>query len=231
MFTVRPAVERGHSQRDWLDSWHTFSFDQYYDSQHMAFGPLRVINEDMIAAGGGFGTHPHRDMEIITYVIEGQLRHQDSLGNGSVIVPGEIQKMPAGSGISHSEYNASQEVPVHLLQIWIVPDKLNIQPAYEQQRFELTAGVWKLLGSPNSDGLVSIEQKVKLYGLLAMKDSRAVFVPEQASALWLQVVKGACSIGGTKLNAGDGLAIRDEAQIEILATQQAELLLFELLSQ
>jgi redox-sensitive bicupin YhaK (pirin superfamily) len=156
--------------------------------------------------------------------------HQDSLGNGSIISPGEIQKMSAGSGIMHSEYNASKEHPVHLLQIWIVPDKTGIKPAYEQMRFELNPGEWKLLGSPNGDGLVSIQQKIKLYGLSSAKNSRTAFSPEQGSKLWLQVVKGACSLNGTELNAGDGLGIHTNARIELSATEEAEVLLFEILS-
>jgi redox-sensitive bicupin YhaK (pirin superfamily) len=213
---------------DWLDSRHTFSFDQYFDPHHMGFGPLRVINEDIIAGGGGFGRHPHRDMEIITYVIEGQLRHQDSLGNGSFISPGEIQKMSAGSGIQHSEYNASKDDPVHLLQIWIQPDKRGIQPAYEQEKFELKPGEWKLLASQNGDGLISIEQRVKLYALSLEAGTPAVFAAEPASRIWVQLVKGACSVGGNTLSQGDGLAIENLAKIEIHAQGAAELLLFEM---
>jgi hypothetical protein len=229
MFTIRPSVERGHSQLDWLDSWHTFSFDRYYDPKFMHFGALRVINEDVIAGGGGFGTHPHRDMEIITYVISGQISHKDSMGNGSIISAGEIQKMSAGTGVWHSEYNASPETPVHLLQIWIVPDKSGLKPSYEQQRFELEPGAWKLLGSPNGDGLISIHQNVKLFALAALKDTQTFFEPQSQSEIWLQVVKGTCSIGDKRLDAGDGLAIRSDEQIEIVAKKDSELLLFEML--
>jgi len=229
MLTLRPAIERGHTRLDWLDSRHSFSFDQYFDPKHMSFGPLRVINEDEIAPGGGFGTHPHRDMEIITYVTEGQLKHQDSLGNGSVISPGEIQKMSAGTGILHSEYNASSEKPAHLLQIWIVPDKTNLTPAYEQERFELIPGVWKLLGSPDGDGLVSIRQKVKLYGLSAEAGSTTAFFPAPGSKLWIQLVKGVCAVNGTNLIGGDGLAILEDAKVEVVTGEKVELLLFEIL--
>lgn len=229
MFTIRTATARGHTKLNWLDSWHTFSFDQYYDPEHMNFGPLQVINEDTVAPGVGFGMHPHHDMEIITYVIEGQLRHEDNLGTGSVISPGEIQKMSAGSGVWHSEYNASQRQPVHFLQIWIVPDKRHMKPAYEQKQFKLAPGVWQLLGSPNGDGLISIQQKARMYALSANKDSLTAFVPKSGAKLWIQVVKGACAVADKQLKAGDGLAISADAQINILAKEQTELLLFELL--
>jgi redox-sensitive bicupin YhaK (pirin superfamily) len=221
-------MERGHTQLSWLDSRHSFSFDQYYDTKHMSFGPLRVINEDKIAPGGGFGTHPHRDMEIITYVVEGQLQHKDSLGNGSLISPGEIQKMSAGTGILHSEFNASEEKPVHLLQIWIVPDKRDLTPAYEQERFQLTPGEFKLLGGPGG-GLVTIHQNVNLYGLSAKADSTSVFTPRKGSKIWIQVVKGKGAANGTPLKSGDGLAVAEDSPIEIRVTEPLEILLFEIL--
>jgi len=230
MITVRTAQERGHTRLDWLDSYHTFSFDQYYDPKNVSFGPLRVINEDTIAAGGGFGSHPHKDMEIITYVIEGALKHQDSLGTGSVIRPGEIQKMSAGSGIVHSEYNASKEKPVHLLQIWIIPDKQNIQPRYEQKSFKLTPGQFTLLGSPNGDGLISIEQNVNLYALSVEPGMSVSRILPVKTIAWLQIVKGICTVNGNELKAGDGAALSDESNIEISAKQNTELLLFEILN-
>lgn len=230
MLTLRPSTERGNTKLNWLDSWHTFSFDQYRDPQHMNFGPLRVINEDWIGAGGGFGTHPHRDMEIITYVVKGQLRHQDSLGNGSIISAGEIQKMSAGTGILHSEFNASDTEPVHLLQIWIVPEKSGLTPAYEQESFSLEENKWKLLGAPNGTGLISIKQNVKLYGLSASKGSTVEFTPGPGSQQWVQLIKGECDINGTRVKSGDGLAIRSDGKMQINVLFQTELLLFELTS-
>lgn len=228
MLTVRPAEERGHTRLSWLDSWHTFSFDQYRDPKHMHFGPLRVINEDRIGPGGGFGTHPHRDMEIITYVIEGKLKHEDSLGNGSIISAGEIQKMSAGSGILHSEFNASDSEPVHLLQIWVMPDQQNLTPSYEQEQLEFETGQWKLLGSPDGKGLISIHQKTRLFGLSAAPGSVVPFTPLPGTKLWIQLVKGECSIGAEQIRAGDGLAINDDHQILISSSVQSELLLFEI---
>lgn len=228
MNMLRPAAERGHTQLDWLDSRHSFSFDQYFDTKFMGFGPLRVINEDVVAPGGGFGMHPHRNMEIITYVIEGQLKHEDSLGNGSMIVPGEIQKMSAGSGIWHSEFNASSETPVHLLQIWIVPDKTNIQPYYEQKRFERRTGAWQLLASDDESGLVRVHQKVKLYNYIASTSGESTtFQATNASGIWLQVVKGSCSANDKVLKAGDALAIEDSSSMHIEFAEPSELLLFE----
>lgn len=229
MLVLRPAAERGHSQLDWLDSQHTFSFDQYYDPKHMSFGPLRVINEDVIAGGGGFGTHPHRDMEIITYVIEGELQHKDSLGTGSIIRAGEIQKMSAGSGIRHSEFNASTDKPVHLLQIWIVPAEKNLKPAYEQEKFTLKEGEFTLLGSPNGDGLVSIHQNVKLYGSKIEPSAPTSFTPAEGAKLWIQIVKGKCEINGASLRAGDGAGLVNDNKLEIKADESSELLIFEIL--
>jgi quercetin 2,3-dioxygenase len=228
MITVRNANERGHTQLSWLDSHHTFSFDQYYDAQNMAFGPLRVINEDRVAPGKGFGTHSHRDMEIITYVIEGELKHQDSLGTGSVIRPGEIQKMSAGSGIMHSEFNVSNENSVHFLQIWIVPDKHGIQPRYEQKSFNLAAGQLKLLGAPDRQGLISIQQKVNLYGLSAERGMSISHALKSGEDAWVQIVNGSCTVNGRELKAGDGAAITNESEIEIAAKRRSELLLFEI---
>lgn len=228
MLTVRRAKERGRTKLGWLDSHHTFSFADYLDKEYISFGPLRVINEDTISPGGGFGTHPHRDMEIITYVTEGQLEHRDSLGTGSRISPGEIQKMSAGSGILHSEFNASQEKPVHLLQIWIVPDKRDIQPRYEQESFQLQPGEIKLLGSPDGTGLVSIQQNVRLYALVSQPGSQTLFEPAPEADLWIQIVKGACEIDSTPLFAGDGAAVSQAEKVCIVAKQPVELLLFEI---
>jgi quercetin 2,3-dioxygenase len=228
MLTVRPSTERGRSQLDWLDSQHTFSFDQYHDPQFMSFGPLRVINEDVIEGGGGFGTHPHRDMEIITYVIDGELKHQDSLGNGSVIGPGEIQKMSAGTGILHSEHNSSKDKPVHLLQIWIVPKTKGLKPRYEQEAFQLTPGELKLLGGGDGKGLVSIDQDVKLYGAILQPGATIAHELPTNSTAWIQIVKGACSVNGQELSAGDGAAVTKGDSIKISASSASEFLLFEI---
>jgi redox-sensitive bicupin YhaK (pirin superfamily) len=227
MLVLRSSAQRGFSQLDWLKSQHTFSFDQYYDPKHMSFGPLRVINEDHIAPGAGFGTHPHRNMEIITYVIKGQLRHQDSLGTGSVISAGEIQKMSAGSGIMHSEFNASQDEEVHLLQIWIVPNVSNLKPKYEQERFELKPGELTLLGAPQG-GLVSIHQNVNLYGLALATDMSFKHNLDFKKQAWIQVVKGECVVNSESVKAGDGIAISETEQVAIQATSESELLIFEL---
>ena len=228
MNTLRPSVERGQTQLGWLDSKHTFSFDQYFDPHHMSFGPLRVINEDTVAPGGGFGTHQHRDMEIITYVVSGQLEHKDSIGTGSVISPGEIQKMSAGSGILHSEFNASRTEPVHFLQIWIVPSERGIKPAYEQKRFELTPGRWELLGSSDGKGLIHIHQNVRLWALRAEKGATVEFQPSAGSNVWIQIVKGSATGGGAALSAGDGLAVQSDSKFEVAASDDLEILAFEI---
>lgn len=228
MLSIRPADARGHSQLDWLDSRHTFSFDQYHDPKHMSFGPLRVINEDVIAAGGGFGTHPHRDMEIITYVIDGQLQHKDSMGTGSIIGPGEIQKMSAGKGIFHSEFNASKEKPVHLLQIWIMPNIKGLTPSYEQEKFDLKPGEFKLLGSPDGQGLVSIHQNVKLYAVRIESGKTSTFKLQPSAKAWVQIVKGDCVVNATKLSAGDGAGIQQMPQVHFDANTFCEALIFEI---
>jgi redox-sensitive bicupin YhaK (pirin superfamily) len=228
MNSLRPSLERGHTQMDWLDSRHTFSFDQYFDPQYMSFGPLRVINEDIVAPGGGFGTHPHKDMEIITYVISGGLQHKDSIGTGSVISAGEIQKMSAGTGIFHSEFNASQTEPVHLLQIWIMPSERGLKPGYEQERYTLESGKWQLLGANDGSGLISIHQKVRLWALKADKDSKVTFEPAKGSKVWIQTVKGSATIGGATVAAGDGLAVDKDERFEVIPSVDTELLAFEI---
>lgn len=228
MLSLRPAAERGHSQLDWLDSRHTFSFDQYYDPKHMSFGPLRVINEDIIAPGGGFGTHPHRDMEIITYVIRGELQHKDSMGNGSKIGPREIQKMSAGSGIFHSEFNASEDFPVHLLQIWIMPKTKGLPPKYEQENFELKPGEFTLLGSPDDKGLISINQDVRLYAIELEAGQSAEFTMNNSTKAWVQLVKGDCTVNEIQLKAGDGAAIPQNTSIKLITSAGTEALFFEI---
>jgi quercetin 2,3-dioxygenase len=233
MITVRHGNERGHTEIEWLDSYHTFSFDRYYDPRHMHFRTLRVINEDRVEPGAGFPTHPHRDMEIITYVLEGSLEHKDSIGTGSVIRPGEVQKMSAGSGISHSEYNPSKTEPVHLLQIWIMPEERGIEPGYEQKSFDLDVEArdrLRLVASRDgSDDTIRVHQDVSLY---AGRLSAGKQVSHQLKAgrhAWIQVARGEVEVSGQRLKAGDGAAVSDEERLEIEAVgKEAEVLLFDL---
>jgi quercetin 2,3-dioxygenase len=231
MLTVRPNEARGRANFGWLDSRHSFSFGQYYDPDHMGFRDLRVINEDRVAPEGGFPPHNHRDMEIISYVLEGALEHKDSLGNGAAIRPGEVQRMSAGSGITHSEYNPSKDAPVHFLQIWILPESKNVAPGYEQRSYPSAErqGRLKLVGSRDGrDGSVTIHQDVALYaGLLGMGD-RVKHVLAPGRHAWLQLVRGAGTANGQWLRAGDGAAISEESDIEIVADEPAEVLLFDL---
>src|SRR5262245_35646161 len=239
MMRVRRGGERGATELGWLDSRHTFSFGDYYDPANMGFRSLRVINEDRVAPRGGFPTHPHRDMEILTYVISGGLQHRDSMGNGSIIRPGEIQRMSAGTGIHHSEVNPSKSDPVHFLQIWIVPDRRGLTPGYEQKSFgdEQRRGRLLLVAAPERnggrDGAVAIHQDASLYA--SFLDAGATVSHELAPGrhAWLQVVKGGLAVGGQELEAGDGAAIEAEPSgaqtpITIAARQEAELLLFDL---
>ncbi len=231
MITVRQANERGHFDHGWLDTYHTFSFDRYYDSRHMGFRDLRVINEDRVAPGHGFPTHPHRDMEIITYVVEGALAHKDSMGTGSTIRPHEVQRMSAGTGVRHSEANPSEAEPVHLLQIWILPERGGLQPSYEQRKFppEEKQNQLRLIASGQSgDGAVQIHQDVNLYASLldAGQSVHHDFAPGRHG--WVQVVRGEITANGTKLTSGDGAALSGEKQVEIKATSDAEFLLFDL---
>lgn len=231
MITLRPANERGRANLGWLDSRHTFSFSDYFDPRHMGFRSLRVINEDRVAPGQGFGTHGHRDMEIISYVISGGLEHRDSMGNGEVLRPHEWQRMSAGTGIRHSEFNASKSEPVHFLQIWILPDQENLKPEYEQKLFapEEKQDVLKLVASADGrEGSLRIHQDVSLYnGIL-----RAGQTVEQKLGTgrhgWVQVAKGQVSINGQTLSAGDGAAISDEELLKIAADEDSEILLFDL---
>jgi quercetin 2,3-dioxygenase len=228
---VRRAGERGHADHGWLDTSHTFSFADYYDPNHMGFRVLRVINEDKVAAGRGFGRHPHRDMEIITYVLEGELGHSDSIGNGSTIKPGEVQRMSAGTGITHSEMNASKTKPVHFMQIWIIPDKSGHQPGYEQKAFttEERAGKLRLVASPDGrDGSVTIHQDATLsIGLLAPGDAVEHALSKDRYA-WVQVARGSIEIDGQTLAHGDGAAIRGPGPLRIKGIQNAEVLVFDL---
>jgi hypothetical protein len=233
MITLRPANQRGHVEHGWLDTHHTFSFADYRDPKHVHFRALRVINEDVIAAGRGFGMHPHENMEIITYVLSGSLEHRDSLGTGEVIRPGDGQRMSAGSGIVHSEFNPSLTEPVHLLQIWIFPDKdkQNVEPSYEQKAFpeEEKRKQWRLIASPAGEqGSVKINADAKLLVTkLAPGESLPIALPEGRHA-WLQMAKGAATLNGTPLQQGDGVGITHEPSLTLVATEEAEVLLFDL---
>jgi quercetin 2,3-dioxygenase len=232
MVTVRRASERGRSQTDWLDSRHTFSFAEYHDPRNMGFGRLRVINEDTVGPGKGFGRHPHRDMEILSYVLEGALEHGDSMGNGSVIRPGDIQVMSAGTGVVHSERNHSSSQPVHFLQIWIEPDTRGVAPRYEQKRFseEQERNSLRLIASRDGrDGSVTVHQDVSLYtGILLAGATVAVPVAAGRRA-WVQVVRGEASVNGEKLVAGDGAAVEGEPKLDLVGGHEAsEVLVFDL---
>jgi quercetin 2,3-dioxygenase len=231
MITVRRSAERGGGDFGWLNTRHTFSFSDYWDPKWMGFRSLRVINEDYVAPASGFPTHPHRDMEIITYVLEGKLEHKDSLGTGSVILPGDGQRMTAGRGIQHSEFNPSQNEKVHLYQIWILPEKKSLEPSYEQKAFpaEEKAGKLRLIASPDArDGSVKINQDARLYATLLKpgEEVRHKFSKDRHG--WLQVAKGNVEMNGKKLSAGDGAAISDESSVTITASDDSEVLLFDL---
>ena len=231
MIEIRPAAARGHADHGWLNTWHSFSFADYYDPNNMGFRSLRVINEDFIAPAMGFGMHPHRDMEIITYVLEGAIRHKDNLGNGSVIVPGEVQRMSAGTGIVHSEFNGSESEQAHLLQIWIMPDKRGAEPGYDQRPFPKTEidGRLRLVASRDGrDGALSINQDVDLYASSLEAGTRLEHRLAPGRHAWVQVARGGLNINGTTLAAGDGAAISDEERLAIEATESAEFLLFDL---
>jgi quercetin 2,3-dioxygenase len=232
MLNHRRAEERGRANFGWLDSRHTFSFGHYHDPDHMGFGPLRVINDDRVAPGGGFPTHPHSNMEIISYVLEGALEHRDSLGTGSVIRPGDVQRMSAGSGIRHSEFNASKTEPVHFLQIWIVPDEQGLAPSYEQKAFsdDEKRNRLRLVGSPDGrDGSVTIHRDVDLYAALLGDGASVHHVLPAGRAAWAQVARGTVRINGTQLHPGDGLAIVSAQDIELTGTSDdAEVLLFDM---
>jgi redox-sensitive bicupin YhaK (pirin superfamily) len=232
MLQVRKAGDRGTSNLGWLESYHTFSFSDYQDPQWMGFRSLRVINDDTVAAGGGFGTHAHRDMEIITYVLDGALEHKDSIGTGSIIRPGDVQKMSAGSGIRHSEFNASQQEPVHFLQIWVLPDRQGIAPAYEQLNFPRAAKLGKLLlvaANTGEKNLIRLQQDARMY--VTVLDAEAPRVEHTLAAgrhAWVQVARGAVTVNGTALHAGDGAAITSETKIEISGAPSGEAILFDL---
>ena len=231
MITVRKSEARGHANHGWLDSYHTFSFASYYDPNYMNFRALRVINEDFVSPGKGFGTHGHSDMEIITYVLEGALEHKDSLGTGAVIKPGEVQRMTAGTGIQHSEFNPSQTDPVHLLQIWLLPDTKGLSPSYEQRDFPLAErrGKLRLVAAGDArDGAVKVHQDVDLYAAVLDKDSRVSHALGANRHAWVQVARGSVLLNGLALENGDAAAVSDEAEVVIEAAEDAEFLLFDL---
>ena len=231
MITVRKSEDRGHANRGWLDSYHTFSFADYYDRNYMNFRSLRVINEDVISPGKGFGTHGHSDMEIITYVLAGALEHKDSLGTGAAIKPGEVQRMSAGTGIQHSEFNHSQTEPVHLLQIWLLPDTNGLPPSYEQRDFPVAErhGKLRLVAARDArDGAVKVHQDVDLYAAVLDKDSRVAHALQPHRHAWIQVARGAVLLNGLTLGKGDGAAVSGEAELVIEAAEDTEFLLFDL---
>lgn len=229
--TLRRSDERGKANFGWLDSKHSFSFGHYYDPQHMGFGPLRVINEDRVAADGGFPAHPHSDMEIISYVLEGGLEHKDSIGTGSVIRPGDVQRMSAGTGIRHSEFNASKKDSVHFLQIWIIPERKGLKPSYEQKTFGVSdkAGKLRLIGSRNGrDGSVTIHQDVDLYATVLEQGESATHSLATNRLAWIQVARGSVKLNGQLLQAGDGASIDTAGELRLEGENSTEVLLFDM---
>lgn len=233
MIQLRRANERGHADHGWLNSYHTFSFADFYDPKYMGFRSLRVINDDRVQAGRGFGKHPHRDMEIISYVLEGSLEHKDSLGTGSVIRPGDVQRMSAGTGITHSEFNPSSTEPVHFLQIWLIPDQTGLAPSYEQRHFSEASrnGVLKVVASPDGrDGSVTVRSDVILMAGLFREKHSAIYTLPAGRHAWVQVARGKVLINGYTLNAGDAMAMAEEESITVQGVDVApgEVLLFDL---
>jgi hypothetical protein len=231
MLELRRSAERGHVDHGWLVSYHSFSFASYYDPQHVEFGPLRVINEDRVIPGAGFATHSHQDMEILSYVLEGELAHKDSMGTGSVIRPGDVQRMSAGRGVTHSEYNHSQGTVVHFLQIWIKPDVLGISPAYEQKRFDENEkrGRLRLIASPDgADGSVTIHQDARVHAGLFDGAESASLALAPGRRGYVHVARGTLSVNGTALTAGDALKLTDTSPITLTGGRAAEVLVFDL---
>jgi redox-sensitive bicupin YhaK (pirin superfamily) len=231
MMTIRPANDRGHAEHGWLDSRHTFSFADYHDPKHMGFRALRVINEDRVAPGKGFGKHGHRDMEIVSYVLEGGIEHSDSMGTGSVIRPGDVQRMSAGTGVMHSEFNASKTEPVHFLQIWLIPSANGIAPGYEQKTFtrEEKQGRLRLVASPDGhDGSVTIHTDASLYAGVFAKGESADLSIAAGRHVWAHVARGRVHVNGRELSAGDAAAISDEKSVRVEGVDGGEVLLFDL---
>lgn len=231
MITIRPANERGHADHGWLDTRHTFSFADYYDPEHMGFRSLRVINQDAVAPGAGFGTHPHHDMEIVTVVTDGALEHRDSLGNGSVIWAGDVQRMTAGTGVTHSEYNHSRTDPVRFLQIWILPERKGLVPGYEQRSFDESEKKNRLRLIASRDGRdesLTVHQDMSLY-ITRLDAGASVELPlDEGRHAWLQVVEGNLSLNGERLGPGDGAAVSEETLLTLTADEECEALLFDL---
>lgn len=231
MIEIRRSAERGYADHGWLQSYHSFSFADYYDPRHVQFGPLRVINEDRVAPGMGFGTHGHRDMEIISYVLDGELAHQDSMGNGSVIRPGDVQRMSAGTGVRHSEFNHAADRTTHFLQIWIVPDQTGIAPGYEEKRFEAEdkRGCLRLVGSPDgAEGSVRIHQDVRLYAGLFDGDERATLALRPGRQAYVHVARGAITVNGQALGTGDAAMLQQVDALTLDGGDGAEVLVFDL---
>jgi len=231
MINIRKSQERGHANHGWLDSYHSFSFAHYYDPEFMGFSVLRVINEDVVAPARGFGMHPHRDMEIITYMLNGAIQHTDSLGNGSIIRAGDVQRMTAGTGIVHSEFNASDAEPAHLLQIWLLPDINNLTPGYEEKHFDQQEKTnrWRLIASPDSrEGSLKIHQDVNLLATYLEQGKHLVYEAQGNRSFYLQVAQGSLVVNGKTLLAGDAVAIDSDTRVEVEAVENAEALLFDL---
>ena len=231
MNQIRRSNERGYADHGWLKSFHSFSFADYFDPEHVEFGPLRVINEDRVAPGQGFGTHGHRDMEIISYVLDGELAHKDSMGNGSTIRPGDVQRMSAGSGVRHSEFNPSTGNPVHFLQIWIQPDQQRIEPSYEEKNFsnEEKRGRLRVIASPNrTDGSVLIHQDATVYAGLFNGAEQAVLAVKPGRRVYVHVARGSIVANDTKLATGDALKLSDATQLTLSGGQEAEVIVFDL---
>lgn len=231
MITVRKSADRGHANHGWLESYHTFSFGDYYDPRFTGFRSLLVINEDFVKPGQGFPKHGHRDMEIITYILDGALEHKDSTGVGSIIRPGDVQRMSAGKGVLHSEYNHSSENPVHFLQIWIEPNQTGNPPSYEERKFSSTekSNTLRLVASPDgAHNSVRIQQDAKLFASVLASGVQVTHSINPDRHAWIQIARGSLEINGTKLDQGDGAAISDEKEIKLLAVSETELLLFDL---
>ena len=231
MIKLRLAKERGHANHGWLDSYHTFSFADYQDPDYMGFRKLRVINEDRVEPGKGFGTHGHRDMEIITCVLDGRIEHKDSMGNGSIINPGDVQRMSAGTGVTHSEFNPSKKEPLHFLQIWILPEKTGLKPSYEQRSFNREDKLNKLCLVASNDtqnGAVKIHQDVSLFISLLDKDKKVEHHLKEGRHAWLQIAGGSITMNDVSLSVGDGAAISEEKRLTIIAKTPSEILLFDL---
>jgi redox-sensitive bicupin YhaK (pirin superfamily) len=231
MITIRGARERGHFDHGWLNTYHTFSFDQYYDPRYMGFRNLRVINEDFVAPGRGFPMHGHRDMEIITYILEGALQHEDSMGNGSIIRPGDVQRMSAGTGVRHSEKNGSPDERVHLLQIWILPDTLNLEPEYEQKAFseEERRGQLRVIASHDGrEGSVKVHQDVTLFASILGAGERVERTMDPTRHAWIQVARGSITVNDKAAEQGDGMIVTGESSLQIVGNEASELLLFDL---